>query len=194
MIIYIKKYFKDTDPDIHEWDEPKEREFKGSMVKGRPTKGFGSSSFDYAGKLYEPTPWTDVMYEIKQMAEELVWRELGIDKQFTFCLCGYYGIDGKGIPHHSDTVPTLDDIVVSISLGAPRIFVQRTYQNEVKKQTNTSEIETEIENFIIDEKHYILEHGDVLIFNGKNQMYSTHAVPDLEKAGERINLTFRSGL
>tara|TARA_R100000541_G_scaffold3999_3_gene11266 strand:- start:317 stop:901 length:585 start_codon:yes stop_codon:yes gene_type:complete len=194
MIIYIKKYFKHTDPDIHEWDEPKEREFKGSMVKGRPTKGFGSSSFDYAGKLYKPDPWTHAMYQIKQEAERLVWEELGVDKQFTFCLCGYYGVDGKGIPHHSDTVPTLDDIVVSISLGAPRVFVQRTYQNNVKKRTDTSEIETEIENFIIDEKHYILEHGDVLIFDGHNQMTSTHAVPSLERAGERINLTFRSGL
>ena len=194
MIIDIKKYFKNIDPCIHEWDEPREREFNGAMVKGRPTKGFGSSFFDYAGKLYKPTPWTDAMYEIKQMSEKLVWDELGIDKQFTFCLCGYYGTDGKGIPHHSDTVPTLDDIVVSISLGAPRVFVQRTYQNHVKKHTNTSEIETKIENFVIDEKHFILEHGDVIIFDGHNQMTSTHAVPSLEKAGERINLTFRSGL
>ena len=194
MILYIKKYFKDADPSIIEWDEPREREFNGSMVKGRPTKGFGSSSFNYAGKLYKPTPWTNIMYHLKQEAERLVWEELGIDKQFTFCLCGYYGVDGKGIPHHSDTVPTLDDIVVSISLGAPRVFVQRTYQNNVKTRTDTSEIETKIENFMIDEKHYILEDGDVLIFDGHNQMKSTHAVPDLETAGERINLTFRSGL
>ena len=194
MILYIKKYFKEADPSIIEWDEPKEREFKGAMVKGRPTKGFGSSSFNYAGKLYKPTPWTNIMYHLKQEAERLVWEELGIDKQFTFCLCGYYGVDGKGIPHHSDTVPTLDDIVVSISLGAPRVFVQRTYQNNVKTRTDTSEIETKIENFMIDEKHYILEDGDVLIFDGHNQMKSTHAVPDLETAGERINLTFRSGL
>jgi len=194
MILYIKKYFKDADPSIIEWDKPREREFNGSTVKGRPTKGFGSSSFNYAGKLYKPTPWTHVMYDLKQEAERLVWEELGIDKQFTFCLCGYYGVDGKGIPHHSDTVPTLDDIVVSISLGAPRVFVQRTYQNNVKTRTDTSEIETKIENFMIDEKHYILEDGDVLIFDGHNQMKSTHAVPDLEKAGTRINLTFRSGL
>tara|TARA_R100000544_G_scaffold33475_1_gene19980 strand:- start:949 stop:1533 length:585 start_codon:yes stop_codon:yes gene_type:complete len=194
MILYIKKYFKEADPSIIEWDEPREREFKGTVVKGRPTKGFGSSSFNYAGKLYKPTPWTNIMYHLKQEAERLVWEELGIDKQFTFCLCGYYGVDGKGIPHHSDTVPTLDDIVVSISLGAPRVFVQRTYQNNVKTRTDTSEIETKIENFMIDEKHYILEDGDVLIFDGHNQMKSTHAVPDLETAGERINLTFRSGL
>ena len=60
------------------------------LVKGRPTKGFGSSSFDYAGKLYKPTPWTHPMYKIKEKAEKLVWEELGINKKFTFCLCGYY--------------------------------------------------------------------------------------------------------
>jgi alkylated DNA repair dioxygenase AlkB len=194
MIIYIKKHFEHCDPEITEWDEPRERKFKGKVVKGRPTKGFGSSSFDYAGKLYKPTPWTDSMYRIKQKAEKLVWDELGVDKQFTFCLCGYYGTDGKGIPHHSDTVPSLDDIVVSISLGAPRVFVQRTYENSIKMQTDTSEIEVRKENFLIDEQFFLLEHGDVLMFDGHNQMNSTHAVPDLEKAGERINLTFRSGL
>jgi len=193
MIKYIKQHFKNCDPEISEWDTPNERIFKGSIVKGRPTRGFGSSSFEYAGKLYEPNPWSNAMYKIKQEAERMVWEELGIDKQFTFCLCGYYGIHGEGIPHHSDTVPTLDDIVVSISLGAPRIFVQRTYQNPIKKHTATSEIDLK-ENFIIREKHFILEHGDVLVFNGHNQMYSTHAVPNLVNAGERINLTFRSGL
>ena len=71
MIIYIKKYFKHTDPCIDKWDEPREREFNGAMVKGRPTKGFGSSSFDYAGKLYKPTPWNHNMYQIKQEAESL---------------------------------------------------------------------------------------------------------------------------
>jgi|TARA_R110000751_G_scaffold698_1_gene2401 alkylated DNA repair dioxygenase AlkB len=195
MILYIKKHFKNINPCIDEWDEPREREFNGSIVKGRPTKGFGSSSFDYAGKLYKPIPWTPPMYKIKQMAEQLVWEELGIDKQFTFCLCGYYGVEGKGIPHHSDTVPTLDDIVVSISLGEPRVFVQRTYQNPIKKHTNTSELnDVNKENFLINEQFFVLEHGDVLIFDGHNQMNSTHCVPDLQAAKERINLTFRSGL
>jgi len=195
MMIYIKNHFRDCDPGIiTEWDEPRERKFNGKRVKGRPTKGYGTSSFNYAGKLYKPTAWTDLMYKIKQRAEKLVWDEIGVDKQFTFCLCGYYGKDGKGIPHHSDTVPTLDDIVVSISLGAPRVFVQRTYENSIKMQTDTSEIEVRKENFLIDEKFFLLEHGDVLMFDGHNQMTSTHAVPDLEKAEERINLTFRSGL
>jgi len=195
MIHYIKNSFKDYDPRITEWDEPRKREFNGVIVKGRPTKGFGSSSFEYAGKLYNPTPWTDSIYRIKKAAEKLVWEELGIKKEFTFCLCGYYANDGKGIPHHSDTVPTLDDIVVSISFGAPRVFVQRTYQNPIKKHTNTSELnEVKKENFLINERHFVLEHGDVVIFDGHNQMKSTHAVPDLQFTKERVNLTFRSGL
>ena len=40
----------------------------------------------------------------------------------------------------------------------------------------------------------ILNHGDVLIFDGHSQMKSTHAVPDMIGAGERINLTFRTGI
>ena len=44
MIHYIKHHFKDCDPKIKQWDEPREREFKGKIVKGRPTKGYGSSS------------------------------------------------------------------------------------------------------------------------------------------------------
>ena len=50
------------------------------------------------------------------------------------------------------------------------------------------------ENFIKSEDTYILEHGDVLIFDGHSQMKSTHAVPDMIGAGERINLTFRTGV
>tara|TARA_R110001583_G_scaffold13262_7_gene57373 strand:+ start:1989 stop:2576 length:588 start_codon:yes stop_codon:yes gene_type:complete len=195
MIHYIKHYFKDDEPRITEWDEPRERQFEGKTVKGRPTKGYGSSSFDYAGKLYKPDPWTYPMTIIKEKAEKLIWEEFGIHKEFTFCLCGYYARDGKGIPHHSDTVPTLDDLVVSISFGAPRVFIQRTYQNPIKDHTNTSEIkDLSKENFIVDERFFVLEHGDVLMFDGHNQMKSTHAVPDLQNTEKRINLTFRTGL
>lgn len=193
MIKYIPKYFQHCKSNIQEWDKPSERMFDGKIVKGRPTRGYGSTTFNYAGKLYKPSPWTDTMYTIKQDVEKLVWKKLKIDKLFTFCLCGFYGTDGRGIPHHSDTVPTEDDLVVSISLGAPRIFIQRTYQNPIKKHTNTSEIFLK-ENFVIDESYYILQDGDVLIFDGRNQMYSTHCVPDIPDAGERVNLTFRSGL
>ena len=192
MIKHIKHIFADFEHGIDKWDDPRERMFEGTMVKGRPTRGFGDSTFNYAGKLYEPEPWTHKMQLIKVAAEDVASRVFDKEIKFTFCLCGFYP-DDKGIPHHSDTVPTLDDVVVSLSFGAPRVFAWRTYQNNIKRHTNTSDVDFK-ENFIKDEKLYLLEHGDVIMFDGYSQMKATHAVPDLVGAEERVNLTFRSGL
>jgi alkylated DNA repair dioxygenase AlkB len=192
MIKHIKHIFAEFEHGIDKWDDPRERMFEGTMVKGRPTRGFGDSTFNYAGKLYEPEPWTHKMQLIKVAAEDVASRVFNKEIKFTFCLCGFYP-DDKGIPHHSDTVPTLDDVVVSLSFGAPRVFAWRTYQNNIKRHTNTSDVDFK-ENFIKDEKLYLLEHGDVIMFDGYSQMKATHAVPDLVGAEERVNLTFRSGL
>ena len=192
MIKHIKHIFAEFEHGIDKWDDPRERMFEGTMVKGRPTRGFGDSTFNYAGKVYEPEPWTHKMQLIKVAAENVASRVFDKEIKFTFCLCGFYP-DDKGIPHHSDTVPTLDDVVVSLSFGAPRVFAWRTYQNNIKRNTNTSDVDFK-ENFIKDEKLYLLEHGDVIMFDGYSQMKSTHAVPDLVGAEERVNLTFRSGL
>ena len=192
MIKHIKHIFAEFEHGIDKWDDPRERMFEGTMVKGRPTRGFGDSTFNYAGKLYEPEPWTHKMQLIKVAAEDVASRVFNKEIKFTFCLCGFYP-DDKGIPHHSDTVPTLDDVVVSLSFGAPRVFAWRTYQNNIKRHTNTSDVDFK-ENFIKDEKLYLLEHGDVIMFDGHSQMKATHAVPDLVGAEERVNLTFRSGL
>ncbi len=192
MIKHIKHIFAEFEHGIDKWDDPRERMFEGTMVKGRPTRGFGDSTFNYAGKLYEPEPWTNKMQLIKVAAEDVASKVFNKEIKFTFCLCGFYP-DDKGIPHHSDTVPTLDDIVVSLSFGAPRVFAWRTYQNNIKQHTNTSDVDLK-ENFIKDEKLYLLDHGDVIMFDGYSQMKATHAVPDLVGAEERVNLTFRSGL
>jgi len=192
MIKHIKHIFAEFEHGIDKWDDPHERMFEGTMVKGRPTRGFGDSTFNYAGKLYEPEPWTHKMQLIKVAAEDVASKVFNKEIKFTFCLCGFYP-DDKGIPHHSDTVPTLDDVVVSLSFGAPRVFAWRTYQNNIKRHTNTSDVDFK-ENFIKDEKLYLLDHGDVIMFDGYSQMKATHAVPDLVGAEERVNLTFRSGL
>ena len=42
--------------------------------------------------------------------------------------------------------------------------------------------------------NYLMEDGDVFIFDGLSQMSSTHAVLSMEGCGERTNLTFRSGI
>ena len=66
-------------------------------------------------------------------------------------------------------------------------------EKDIKEKVDTSEIDTKY----IPKKsltHYLMEDGDVFIFDGKSQMRSTHAVLDMKGCGERINLTFRSGV
>ena len=180
--------------DDEEWDAPVEREYNGKKIMGRSTQAFGESSFEYAGKLYEPKPWTDKMYNIKLKAEELVSDWIDREVDFTFCLAADYPSGHDSIPHHSDTVPTLDDLVVSISFGATRLLEWREYGKEIKKETNTSKTphSSQLGTYIT--SRYILEYGDVMIFNGHSQMHSTHAVPKCRQVGRRVNLTFRSGL
>lgn len=193
MLIYRKNVFKGWDSGITTWDEPKVRRYQGKRVMGRPTRGFGDKPFKYAGKEYNPEPWTQLMRHMKLVAEALVATELKRKIQFNFCLCGYYGEEGRGIPHHSDTVPTFDDLVVSISLGSPRVFQWIEYTRDIKEHSNTSEVKTSY-NPKKKTTNYLMEDGDVFIFDGLSQMSSTHAVLSMEGCGERTNLTFRSGI
>ena len=191
------KYIRDTvtlTPEFEYWDEPETREYNGVQVIGRPTRGFGDKPFEYAGKFMEPEPWdTDNMEFCKAVAEDLASHATGRKVKFTFCLCGLYKSGYVTIPHHSDTVPTLDDVVLSFSFGAPRLFEWNEYGYDIKEESNTSKIEIYGKQTKATTR-YLLNHGDALIFNGRSQMRSTHAVPKLENVGERINLTFRSGL
>ena len=195
----MKKLFKGIMQEYHdiitEWDEPQTRIFDGKEIEGRPTRGFGNSNFYYAGKYMRPEPWDShpQVKEIKERSEALVSAELNREIEFTFCLCGFYSKEGKGIPHHSDTVPTNKDVVFSISLGAPRIMEWRTYLTAIKEGSDTSRLC--VWNRPPDkEELYILEHGDAVLFDGLSQLFSTHSILPFPGAGERTNLTFRTGL
>ena len=188
----IKKALVDYKPVITEWDEPVIREFDGKKVIDRPTKAYGTKSFEYAGKLYEPEPWSISMSVLKMATQLLIYKELNKIVRFNFCLCGLYKTGETGIPHHSDTVPTENDLVVGVSFGAARSMEWNQYDTYIKDHTNTSEIDKKMKWAL--QKTYLLNDGDVYIFDGESQMNSTHAIPPMENVGERINLTFRTGL
>lgn len=188
----IKKALVDYQPVITEWDEPVIREFDGKKVIGRPTKAYGTKSFEYAGKLYKPEPWSISMSVLKMATQLLIYKELNKIVRFNFCLCGLYKTGETGIPHHSDTVPTENDLVVGVSFGAARSMEWNQYDTYIKDHTNTSEIDKKMKWAL--QKTYLLNDGDVYIFDGESQMNSTHAIPPMENVGERINLTFRTGL
>ena len=76
MMEFIKGEYETFDCGITAWDEPRVRMYKGKKVVGRPTRGFGDSPFEYAGKLYNPEPWTDALNVIKLSAEQLVSLKL----------------------------------------------------------------------------------------------------------------------
>ena len=193
-MILLKGVATGLKPEIAEWDQPTVRSFNGKMVEGRPTKGYGVSNFNYAGKLYEPEPWTDQMLQLKEHLEKLVRIQMKRKIEFTFCLCGLYKDGTAFIPHHSDTVPTRTDVVVGVSYGAPRVLEWREYNILIKKKTNTSRTHLDSMYLRPKTKRYLLEDGDVYLFDGKSQMKSTHSIPSIEGVGERINLTFRSGI
>jgi len=188
----IKKALVDYQPVITEWDEPVIREFDGKKIVGRPTKAYGTKSFEYAGRLYEPEPWSISMSVLKMATQLLIYKELNKIVRFNFCLCGLYKTGETGIPHHSDTVPTENDLVVGVSFGAARSMEWNQYDTYIKDHTNTSEIDKKMDWAL--QKTYLLNDGDVYIFDGESQMNSTHAIPPMENVGERINLTFRTGL
>ena len=120
-----------------------------------------------------------------------------VNLDFQFCLVGLYEDGTVDIPHHSDTVPSEDDLVLSISYGAPRLFVWRQYEHKIKNAPWTSKIYVGRLGKPMAHKDYyfILEDGDALLFTGESQLYSTHAVPASSGAlGRRVNLTFRTGM
>jgi|TARA_R110000824_G_scaffold354404_1_gene541525 alkylated DNA repair dioxygenase AlkB len=191
---FIKGAFHQHYPDIPHWDAPVDREFNGQKISGRPTKAYGYDNFEYAGKVYKPEPWSYSIEPIKWAVETLVFEELGRAIDFNFCLCGMYKNGRIAIPHHSDTVPRQKDLVVSISFGSPRVFEWREYSNRIKAASNTSKIDRTLIPKLKETTQYLMENGDVFIFDGASQMTATHAVPPLKGTGERINLTFRTGI
>jgi alkylated DNA repair dioxygenase AlkB len=193
MKIFAKEVFKGNNPNITNWDKPTIRKFDGKSVYGRPTKGYGTSEFKYAGKLYKPEPWTKEMKVIKTEAEDWASQILNESIEFTFCLCGLYESGDDNIPHHSDTVPTLQDVVLGISFGGARVFEWNDYSKPIKSHTNTSQANIHNKGKPKTTR-YLVEEGDIYMFDGHSQMTSTHSVPPLVGSKPRVSLTFRSGL
>ena len=193
MKVFAKGVFKGENPNIKQWDEPTIRQFNGKEVYGRRTKGYGTSEFNYAGKLYKPEPWTEGMELIKSKAEKWASEIMNRPIEFTFCLCGLYETVDDSIPHHSDTIPTLDDVVLGVSFGGTRVLEWSNYANPIKAHTNTSQVDLNNKGEP-ETTQFLVEDGDVYMFDGHSQMKTTHSIPPLIGCQRRISLTFRSGL
>ena len=158
--------------DVH-WLDPVTRwdSRHNRKVVGRPTQGFGSDEFSYAGKTINPRPWED-NYQINAIKEKLE-RFLGVE--FYFCLVGLYEDHTIAIPMHHDEIEHDDDVIASISFGASKVFEIQPVQSGLPLQ------------------RYLLNSGDLVIMTGENQRLCQHAVPPMATpCGPRENLTFRT--
>ena len=118
----------------------------------------------------QPHPFEGDMLAIKNKIES----KLNIE--FTSCLANLYrdGNDSNG--WHADNEKELgeDPVIASLSFGAERVFQLKHKFNKTLKT------------------HLTLQHGSLLLMQGKTQTNWLHQVPKTKKRiGNRINLTFR---
>lgn len=126
--------------------------------------------YAYSNMTMQPTAWSELVLAIKSFVES------NAKLKFNSVLINYYrdGQDSNG--WHADNEPELgmNPVIASLSLGGQRDFQLR---NNANKQLKYS---------------IALEHGSLLLMQGKTQSCWQHHIPKRANAAPRINLTFRT--
>jgi len=127
-------------------------------------------AYSYSNMTMQPTAWSELALSIKSFIES------NAKLQFNSVLINYYrdGQDSNG--WHADNEPELgiNPVIASLSLGGVRDFQLRNNANKKHKYS------------------IALEHGSLLLMQGKTQSCWQHHVPKRANAEPRINLTFRT--
>jgi alkylated DNA repair dioxygenase AlkB len=155
-----------------DWKQDTITVFGKKHLQPRLTAFFANNKkpYKYSNIIMHPTIFDNELLEIKNAIE----NETKIE--FTSCLANLYrnGQDSNG--WHADNEKELGEnpIIASITFGEERFFHFK------HKFDNT-------------EKHkLLLEHGSLLLMQGKTQSFWLHQIPKTKKiVGNRINLTFR---
>lgn len=129
-------------------------------------------AYRYSRRLFEPSPWTPELSEIRERVSALSGYG------FNTVLVNHYRDGADAMGSHADDEPELgpspEDIgVASVSLGGRRRFLLRG--NDGRGQVE-----------------YALGEGDLLLMGGTTQRHFKHRVPPTKKpVSPRMNLTFR---
>lgn len=139
----------------------------------RLTAWFGDSqgTYTYSGIKMTPTPWTEVLAEIRDRTGTVA------ETEFNSVLLNLYRDGQDSVGWHADDEPELgpEPTIGSVSLGATRRFHLRPKDGSLE----TVSVE--------------LHHGDVLVMRGPMQHAWQHQLPKTQRiVGPRINLTFRT--
>lgn len=142
------------------------------IVTARKVAWYGDEPFSYTYSKRTKTalPWTDVLRELKEIAEAKT------GETYNSCLANLYHNGNEGMAWHSDAEKMLrkNGAIASFSFGAERKFVFR-------HKTSAEKVAL------------VLEHGSLLVMKGETQTNWLHRLPPTTQIKKvRVNLTFRT--
>lgn len=154
------------------WQQDDIKIFGKTYVQPRLTALYGNNGkpYSYSNITMQPNEFTRELLEIKKKIETKT------KANFTTCLLNLYrdGQDSNG--WHADNEKELgqNPIIASITFGHERYFHLKHRNDKTLKHK------------------ILLEHGSLLLMQGKTQHHWLHQIPKTAKPiKERINLTFR---
>ncbi len=166
------RYFNVLRDEV-EWKQEEALLFGKRQPIPRLTAWFGDSqgTYTYSGIKMRPTPWTEVLAEIRDRTGMVA------ETKFNSVLLNLYRDGQDSVGWHADNEPELGPAptIGSVSLGETRRFHFR----HIDGSQETVSVE--------------LHHGDVVVMRGSTQQIWQHQVPKTQRTvGPRINLTFRT--
>lgn len=174
---YIKErdadnYFRQLENEI-EWEQKEIKLFGKLIPQPRLMAWHGDEgiTYQYSHLKLIAKPWTPTLIQLRNIIE----KNLG--HKFNAVFLNYYrnGHDYMGWHRDNEKVLGLQPLIVSISLGAKRIFKFRHYHNKTLV------------------RKFDLENGSLMIMQGDTQKYWGHSLPKALRIKQaRINLTFRN--
>ncbi|MEP3836231.1 MAG: alpha-ketoglutarate-dependent dioxygenase AlkB [Algibacter sp.] len=169
--IEANRYFESLLNEI-KWQQDSITIYGKTYLQPRLTSFYANNTntYKYSNITMQPHPFNGDLLLIKSKIE----TQLKV--KFTSCLANLYrdGKDSNG--WHADNEKELgkNPIIASVSFGAERYF---NLKHKVDKSLKTK---------------LILQHGSLLVMQGKTQNNWLHQIPKTKKKiGKRINLTFR---
>lgn len=158
--------------DTIDWRNDEAVIFGKKIITKRKVAWYGDKPFEYtySNTTKRALPWTSDLLKLKLLIEE----ESG--ETFNSCLLNLYHSGEEGMAWHSDGETDLkkDGTIASVSFGAERKFAFKHKESKERVEL-------------------ILEHGSLLVMQGKTQTYWLHRLPPTKKISKpRVNLTFRT--
>jgi alkylated DNA repair dioxygenase AlkB len=152
--------------------------FNYAVPRDEAYYGDPGTNYTYSRRVYKPLPWIPELLSLKTRVEEATpvsaYSNLSLPRLgYNAVLCNLYQNGNDSVGLHADAEPEMGPVIVSVSLGAERLFRLKAKNGAVGFAER-------------------LPHGSLLIMAGDTQKNFKHEVPkEPDITQSRINLTFR---